>query len=234
MPLLPTDAPLTDEQFDRLETYLDERAPAGVNIEWIDGYFVALICGPDMVLPSEYLPHVLGEEFEFDDSDQAGDIIELLMRHWNTIAVEMLRTVSEPHVYLPVLLEDADGVARANDWAKGFMHGVQMRPDGWRELIDSEERGGLAIPIMMLANEDDPDPSMRPPPMDGEKRQEVIAEMIAGVTRIYRHFEQQRRSPVRPPVAASLRREGRKVGRNEACPCGSGRKYKHCCASGRH
>ncbi len=25
------------------------------------------------------------------------------------------------------------------------------------------------------------------------------------------------------------RREGRKIGRNEPCPCGSGKKYKHCC-----
>ena len=24
-------------------------------------------------------------------------------------------------------------------------------------------------------------------------------------------------------------RSGRKVGRNEPCPCGSGKKYKHCC-----
>ena len=24
-------------------------------------------------------------------------------------------------------------------------------------------------------------------------------------------------------------RGGRKVGRNESCPCGSGKKYKHCC-----
>jgi len=24
-------------------------------------------------------------------------------------------------------------------------------------------------------------------------------------------------------------REGRKVGRNEPCICGSGKKYKHCC-----
>ena len=30
------------------------------------------------------------------------------------------------------------------------------------------------------------------------------------------------------PVAPFVR-EGRKVGRNEPCPCGSGRKYKHCC-----
>ena len=25
---------------------------------------------------------------------------------------------------------------------------------------------------------------------------------------------------------------GRKVGRNETCPCGSGRKYKTCCGAG--
>ena len=26
-----------------------------------------------------------------------------------------------------------------------------------------------------------------------------------------------------------LMRDGRKIGRNEACPCGSGKKYKKCC-----
>jgi preprotein translocase subunit SecA len=28
--------------------------------------------------------------------------------------------------------------------------------------------------------------------------------------------------------AAPVVRDGRKVGRNEPCPCGSGKKYKHC------
>jgi uncharacterized protein len=27
----------------------------------------------------------------------------------------------------------------------------------------------------------------------------------------------------------TVRREGPKVGRNDPCPCGSGRKFKHCC-----
>jgi preprotein translocase subunit SecA len=27
----------------------------------------------------------------------------------------------------------------------------------------------------------------------------------------------------------TYRREGKKVGRNEPCPCGSGKKYKNCC-----
>jgi preprotein translocase subunit SecA len=32
-----------------------------------------------------------------------------------------------------------------------------------------------------------------------------------------------------PPPSTPVRREGRKIGRNEPCPCGSGKKYKHCC-----
>ncbi|MFQ5896020.1 MAG: preprotein translocase subunit SecA, partial [Nitrospinota bacterium] len=34
------------------------------------------------------------------------------------------------------------------------------------------------------------------------------------------------------PKVATVRREGRKIGRNEPCPCGSGRKYKKCCGTG--
>jgi len=28
---------------------------------------------------------------------------------------------------------------------------------------------------------------------------------------------------------ATVKREGKKIGRNDPCPCGSGKKYKHCC-----
>ena len=33
------------------------------------------------------------------------------------------------------------------------------------------------------------------------------------------------------PVVETYRREGRKIGRNEMCPCGSGKKYKKCCGT---
>jgi len=33
------------------------------------------------------------------------------------------------------------------------------------------------------------------------------------------------------PVVETYRREGRKIGRNEMCPCGSGKKYKKCCGA---
>jgi uncharacterized protein YecA (UPF0149 family) len=32
-----------------------------------------------------------------------------------------------------------------------------------------------------------------------------------------------------PPVARTIRKKTPKVGRNDPCPCGSGKKYKKCC-----
>jgi preprotein translocase subunit SecA len=31
-----------------------------------------------------------------------------------------------------------------------------------------------------------------------------------------------------PAVAGTVHHEGPKIGRNDPCPCGSGKKYKHC------
>jgi hypothetical protein len=35
------------------------------------------------------------------------------------------------------------------------MRGMQMRHDGWAELVNDEERGGFLIPMMMLYHEHD-------------------------------------------------------------------------------
>jgi uncharacterized protein len=48
--------PLSDDELNRLGEFLDEIGAPAMNMESLDGYFAALICGPDMVLPSEYLP----------------------------------------------------------------------------------------------------------------------------------------------------------------------------------
>ena len=39
----------------------------------------------------------------------------------------------------------------------------------------------------------------------------------------------RRRAAAEPAKVETFVRSGRKVGRNEPCPCGSGKKYKHCC-----
>jgi uncharacterized protein len=88
------------------------------------------------------------------------------------------------------------------------------------------------VPILALAHEHDPDPEMRPykEPISAEARENLIVGAAAGVTGIYRYFESQRL--VEKELyddATTFRRVMPKIGRNDPCPCGSGKKFKHCC-----
>ena len=55
-------------------------------------------------------------------------------------------------------------------------------------------------------------------------KQPVAGGVAAGMGQLVaRHGGDEPKQPVRKKVA------GKKVGRNDPCPCGSGKKYKHCC-----
>jgi len=70
---------------------------------------------------------------------------------------------------------------------------------------------------------------MRPGIIDEERRKQMIAMMVAALKKIYDHFAPQRHAAAHE-AAATYRRSAPKIGRNDPCPCGSGRKYKQCCA----
>jgi uncharacterized protein len=131
---------------------------------------------------------------------------------------------------MPVLLEDEQGVAHGNDWAKGFVRGMGMRAGSWAELVAHEERGAAVVPMLALAHEHDADPELRPEPFTPEGREEILSAMLAGLVLTYRYFEPHRRAYARAEVGAgTVRRSAPKIRRNDPCPCGSGKKYKHCC-----
>ena len=222
--------PLTDAELDRLGDFLRTcKGGESMNLEELDGFFAALIAGPENVMPSEYYPEVFGGEMsdacEFGSLDEANDILGLMMRHWNTIAA----TLHKGEVYVPLLLEDENGLTLGNDWARGFMRGMDMRHDGWAELVDDEEHGGWLLPMMILYHEHDDDPEMRPEPISPEKREDIIAHMLAGLMRAYRYFRSHREANAGTAFTPERRRSSSKVGRNDPCPCGSGKKYKRCC-----
>ena len=83
--------------------------------------------------------------------------------------------------------------------------------------------------MMMLYHEHDEDPEMHPNPISPENREEVIVHMAAGLVSAYRYFREHRQAPIGTTFTTGPRRQAPKVGRNELCPCGSGKKYKRCC-----
>ena len=226
--------PLTDAEFDRLSGFLerldDKRS---MNLEQLDGFLAALICGPGNVLPSECLRELLKDKSKneqvFKTQAELQEFVALIMRHWNVI-VDVLNS---NEVFLPLLLEDENGAARANDWANGFMRGMELRREDWAVLLDDEEDGGSIVPIFTLAHEHSPDPEMRPykEPITTELREKLIAGAAAGVMAIYSYFEPERFAAAQVTrESGTFRRSMPKIGRNEPCPCGSGKKFKQCCA----
>ena len=52
----------------------------------------------------------------------------------------------------------------------------------------------------------------------------------AGAVSLMRSERQAYMNPMSvPPTTAQMRRDPPRVGRNDTCPCGSGKKYKRCC-----
>jgi uncharacterized protein len=185
-----------------------------------------------MVRPSEYLREIWGGDTlggeGWRDELELQEFLDLIMRHWNGVA----RTLYAGQPFLPFLLEDDAGISHANDWAQGFMRGMNLRREDWAGLLDDEDHGGLLVPILARAHEYDPDPEMRPykEPVSAERREQLIVGVAASVPAIYRYFASQRRLSTRAErEVATHRRFGPKVGRNDPCPCGSGKKFKKCC-----
>ena len=222
---------LSDEDIDKLNAFLGRvKGGAIQNAEALDGFFAALACCPDLVMPSEYLRVIQSgttseSDMIFEDIDEARRFTELTSRQYNRVNQQL----DQEEVYLPLLLEGAEDDARGTDWAKGFLQGTRLRQPIWAELFEDEERGGPLVSIMALAYESHPDPEMRPfeTAIDKTKRNDLLVAATAGVMQLHLHFLKQRNRYTH--ASATFVRDQPKTGRNEPCPCSSGKKFKKCC-----
>jgi uncharacterized protein len=201
-----------------------------LSLEGVDGLFCALIASPAMVLPQEYLPVILGEAM--DESGLLGDlasvqtIVGLLIRYWNGIVHDFEHEI----VHLAFLDEpDKDGI-RGRAWARGYMRGIRLAGDGWSRILQDEGEA-LVRYIPIVAGEVDPEWPREP--LTEDKANTLLSDLLAGAARAYRYFKPDREAYARAaaPRAEPYERARPKIGRNDPCPCGSGKKYKRCCGT---
>jgi uncharacterized protein len=225
------DRELFEEDYDQLGGMLSRIVGGKIpNIEALDGFLTALVVYPEPIKPSEFVPVIISGGTEegdlvFDSTGEAEQFYGLLMRYWNQIN----REFSSGEFHMPYLIEDGEGKIHANDWAKGFLAATHLRFDVWAEIVNDEERSGPFVPMWALAYENSDDPSLRPfkEPITVEKRENLVAAMIAGVKQLYDLFREHLRTVGK--TGSSARSSCEKVGRNDPCPCGSGKKFKKCC-----
>src|SRR4051794_25519911 len=222
------DLSFSDAALDLLDAYLlsDQSPPESMQLSVLDGFLTGIAIGPELVMPSEWLPYVWGgEDPVFDDQVQAGAVLGAIMGRYNAILREI-----EAGTFEPLVWQAPDGTMIADDWAEGFMHAVVLRPDAWEPLMRSKRHGVLLLPILALCGDENGETVLGLDPDAGDQAMAEAAEVISTcVSQIAAFWGRRRPFPAgsAPPASAGLK--SNKTGRNDPCPCGSGRKYKVCC-----
>jgi len=228
---------LSERELDELAKRLEYlKNPESLSLEGVDGLFCALIASPQSVPPSGYVAAIVGDlsgqRKMMASPDDANLTLSLLLRYWNSI----LHDLEKDSIHEPFVRDVGPGLVPGRAWAQGFMRGTDLAPEGWDELFEDEgDSDCFAIPL--ISGEINPEWPTQPVTKD--LQDEIIRSLAVGFARSYQYFAQARHDNA---VAQSMGaideyypetfvRPEPKVGRNDPCPCGSGKKFKKCCGA---
>ncbi len=222
------DTPLSTAEFDRLADVLtDEYSPsASMAVPMLDGYLVAVASGPNLVMPDQMLRWIWdtenGEDSpEFQHNKEASEIIGLILRHYQHV-----NSALNDRVYLPRMVDrDVEG------WCAGYYAAIAADMAAWTPLLVSQPK---LFSTILLHGTTDGEEILKKKALTDTERDAAVNSLTESARQIHAYWLEQRRlglnrgetpgiMPSREPVRAPV-----KVGRNEPCPCGSGKKYKHC------
>lgn len=220
---------LNEEEFDELEEFLlYEKTPDGcMDISTLDGFLTCLIIGPDTIMPSRWLPAVWGEtpsdEMIWDSRKESEHYIGLLMSYYNSISQEFQNNLYEPLFYISKI--NGKEYTIIDEWCWGFMTAVNMASDSWRPLFQSKENKSLMTPIVLHGTTDGHRKLKEDTEYSTVPHEEWVKSASLSAIGITKFWLPYRKSVVQ----ATHQAISNSVGRNDPCPCGSGKKYKKCC-----
>ena len=186
----------------------------------------------------------------FADAAQQARFIELWMLRWNEVVAQLdadVKTLDDDRTYQPEAMDMRGAVASLTDeqraemgddqevpsfgqiWALGFMFAVENWPEDWAAPRDKEAAKYLDDAlnrIVALTEDDTGTPAVCMYDEDGapstsQARVDAFGEAIWAVYDLRQLWKSMgpRVETVRKPP---------EPGRNDPCPCGSGKKYKKC------
>ena len=202
-------------------------------IEELDGFVAGLLVCPDLIKPGDWLPIIWNRDGDdqqpaFDNLDDVNRVLGLIMEHYNDVA----RTLMEfPDRYSPLFaIDKRNGDILWELWIEGFEKAIALRPAAWQRLLDADSDTAAAMRgMLMLARIARGDQDV--PRKDNDTVSATAPDNIADWVVTLNEWRLTNNRPM--PGADTIPRpsavSAKKTGRNDPCPCGSGKKYKRCC-----
>lgn len=191
----------------------------------LDGFLTGIVVSPDPVPPSIWLNIVWGSDAggvpSFADMGAFHNFVDLVMRHYN----EIVRSLDLPGDYAPLYDVDPNSDETLWEmWVEGFSQALTLKPAGWKRLARSGDPDCVAVlsGLSALAAINEARSRLGDAEVDRWDREapDLIPQWVE--TLHAWRLEQD---------VGMSGKSRTKVGRNEPCPCGSGRKYKKCCGA---
>jgi len=192
----------------------------------LDGFLTGVLVCPELIMPAEWLQSVWGsDESEAAPFDNPADVqwfADAVLARYNEIVRDLGRGKIQPIFDV----DERNGDVLWELWIDGFAQAMELRPEAWAALAASGDAdvelafSSMSTLIAVARNESDLD-SMQINALEDQ----APSEIIDGVLQLHAARMRNTGSPASPPTGA----RAAKVGRNDPCPCGSGKKSKRCC-----
>lgn len=213
------DRPLSEGESAQLGEWLADVSP--LDLHGVNGLFHAVIAAPSRLSPSSWLAVVLPDPSAALDTERMEALILLLLRGSNAVAQALQAgqvTVPEP-----------DALAECESFAAGYSAGAALDP-AW---MGDAARWSLVEPVAYLGGRLDLVSNETIEAIERDRATDpkrALCENLRALVHAASYTSSGESAAAlsdTPPAMAP--RAAPKVGRNERCPCGSGKKYKHCC-----
>ena len=131
--------------------------------------------------------------------------------------------------YAPIVYtEEETNAVLWDTWASGFAEAMQVRMDSWEAIAGTGDQQAIdaiigLTSLIRIANRPDFDAPLK---AEDQALSDEAPDLIPlWVETLFDWRLSYRPDPAQKPVSVV------KIGRNDPCPCGSGKKYKKCCGA---
>lgn len=233
--------PFTSAQATLLARFLSspERPKDTLTYPQLAGFLFSLANGPELIPPSEWIPLVFNDqEARYETREEAEQVLQAMMALYNDCIRERTggRVSLQPGCEIrPWPMDNLSADAPLSQWARGFGMGYDYLAEVWNEYTPDEldeDLGALLMTLSFFASSKLAEAYHQETKGRGSLEQfaQCVIEIFPDAMREYAHL---RRSIYQARLETGDLGRGpsrhTKVGRNDPCPCGSGKKFKKCC-----
>ena len=200
----------------------------------LDGYLTGIVVTPQAapILPSAWMARLWGDADPiFEDEAQINAVLGAVAIRYSTLLRDIDRSLERLEAdrivdYRPLFLSGDQKPAHdaVRTWVRGFWKAMELAPETWSALVADERTKIVLAPFAGFFEIGKIEPHEIPGDIDDRLDEDaaLIPRMILVLRKLARIREAGGRPAPHPRPS--------KVGRNDPCPCGSGKKYKRCCA----